>query len=560
MILSPPPRLRVELVCALLLSAPAFAQEKNEPAPPAKGTISGTVTAVGSNAPMKDVEVWINRNGPKPGHAVTDGLGRYMIRDVTPGPATISANAPIGGRVGFGPSSQRSIQLAPGQELGNVDFHLQVFGMIAGRVTDQNKEPVVGISVYLVVRDYSHGALRSYFTGGAQTDDEGKYELTRVQPGRAYAVLAQKRYRSLPPLSESPLDPALRLPAFVPTYHPNADSINGADWITVRPGELREGVDVRVLRAASFCVDALVEGAAGPVRFSIAETVPHSGASGTGGFYTALPGGLTGGDGKIRACDLHAGEYELTISQSPPAPSGGFFATSHFASTIVTIGDHDVSGIHLALRGKIPVAGEIVFDGPPPDPPPTSKLTILVEAITRTERGDVRTDMPSEFSFDGGLLSDDYGLDVRGIPPAFYLKDVSYGGHSILYQPIPVGRAQGDGGLRIVLARDGGRITARVTDKDGNPVPDCGVAVLPADAASEAVLAASMKTGRTDQSGTWTSTAVPPGKYSVVATLDPINRSPECIGKLWKARLAAAEVSLAPQGKSSLRLSPSPLN
>ena len=80
-------------------------------------------------------------------------------------------------------------------------------------------------------------------------------------------MLVQKRNRISGPLSDAPLDPALRLPAFVPTYYPNAAAIDGAEMITLKPGEVRDGVDIRVLRSPSFCLDATVVGASGQLPF-----------------------------------------------------------------------------------------------------------------------------------------------------------------------------------------------------------------------------------------------------------------------------------------------------
>jgi hypothetical protein len=37
-----------------------------------------------------------------------------------------------------------------------------------------------------------------------------------------------------------------------------------------------------------------------------------------------------------------------------------------------------------------------------------------------------------------------------------------------------------------------------------------------------------------------------PGKYFVLATETPIDQSPECIAKLWRARIEAKEVDLSP--------------
>jgi hypothetical protein len=548
------------LMALMLCAAAAAAQDKQPDAAPKLGSIAGTVTAGAGGPPMKDVEIHVNRNTPREKMAVTDQQGRYTIRDVAPGQLRISANAPdASGRVGFGPYDTRQVTLAPGQEMAGVDFRLVIQGRISGKVVDQNAEPVVGAAVFLVAREYSHGALRAVFAGAGNTDDEGAYELQRVQPGRAYTVMAQRAWRRLPAISDSPLDPALRLPAVVPTYYPNARSIDGAEALVLRPGEQREGVDIRLTRSAAFCLDGVLEGGAGPgtVSFGIAETQPHSGASGNGGMYTATPGGTSGPDGKVRLCDLHAGEYELSVSEYN---RGGMGGATQFGATIVTIGDRDVAGIRVGLRPHIPVSGEVVFDGPAPEPPLTAKLRLSVQAITRTERGSVQAPIPGEFDFAGGLLMDEYGLDISGVPAGLYIKDVTYGDRSILYQALRVGSAMGNAGLRVILGRDGGTIGTRVADKDGNPVADCTVAILPAMSPSEAVFAAAVKTGRTDQTGAWSSPTLGPGKYFVLATSETVDRSPETTGKLWKARNRGEEVEIAPNGNASATLSPKSLD
>src|SRR5262249_9426676 len=163
----------------------------------------------------------------------------------------------------------------------------------------------------------------------------------------------------------------------VPTYHPNAAGVEGAEVVTLRPAEQRDGVDIRVLRSPSFCVDAVLVGASARTRFEISETQPASGRVGEGGFYTSAPGGLAGADGKLRSCDLAAGDYQLSASE---ANVGAFERRTQFASTVLTLRDRDVAGIQLVMRPKLPVTGEVAWDGPAPDPPLTTKLDLSVEA------------------------------------------------------------------------------------------------------------------------------------------------------------------------------------
>jgi hypothetical protein len=141
-----------------------------------------------------------------------------------------------------------------------------------------------------------------------------------------------------------------------------------------------------------------------------------------------------------------------------------------------------------------------------------------------------------------------------------YIKDVTYGGRSMMYQTLRVGSALGGAGLRVILGRDGGSIGTRVADKDGTPVADCTVVILPATASNEAEFATALKTGKTDQAGAWSSPTMPPGKYFALATGETIDRSPETTGKLWKARNRGEEVEIAPSGNASVALTPKALD
>jgi hypothetical protein len=545
--------MRTILTACAIITGLAIAQEtpKKDATAPPTGSIRGTVTSTSDNAPMREADIYIDRNSKLEVHAVTDQQGRYTLLGVTPGQHRVNVTARDPNGRSFGPSASRLVTVAPGQDLPAVDFRLVIPGRITGKVVDQNNEPVTGIPVYLVAREYSFGKLRAFFAGAGTTDDEGQYDIGRVTPGRSYYVLATTRAR-LPALSEAPLDPKLRRPAIVPTYYPNGRSLEGGQPLVLRGGERREGIDIRMVRSPSFCITGVLDGLAGPAKigFQIAETQPTSGRSGNGAMYTLTPGGNSGPDGKIRICDLHPGDYELVVMEFD---KGGRSALEGFASTMVTIGDRDVANVHLAMRPPIPVPGEVVFDGPAPDQPLTAQLRLFAESITRTIRGETMAPIPGEFTLEK-LVMDEFSLEVTAVPHGIYVKDVTYGERSILHGTLRVGSAMGTGGLRVILGRDGGTVSARVTDNDGNPAADVTVVVMPAAADSEGVFAASLATGKTDQNGNWSSPTLGPGKYLALAIKDPFDRSPETIAKLLKSRNHASDVEIAPQGKVSVTL------
>jgi hypothetical protein len=119
-----------------------------------------------------------------------------------------------------------------------------------------------------------------------------------------------------------------------------------------------------------------------------------------------------------------------------------------------------------------------------------------------------------------------------------------------------LGSAIGNAGLRVVVARDGATLSARVQDKDGNPLPDVKVLVAPASITSEAMLQAALVTGQTDQSGQYKSHSLRPGKYLVLATSDRVEPTTESIDRFWRSRNRFQEVELAPGGSAEVKLTP----
>jgi hypothetical protein len=303
-------------------------------------------------------------------------------------------------------------------------------------------------------------------------------------------------------------------------------------------------------------MEGVIAGFGPRAYFSVGPVQPASGTVGQGSSYHAIPGALIPADGKIRVCDLPPGEYELTVSESGAAT---FSALVRFATTAFSISDRDIANLQLAARSPVPLTGEIVWSGQPPDPPLDAKLRIFIQAVTRTNRANTTSTIPGEFAFENGVPMDEYKLDINGVPDGVYVKDVVYGDRSVLHTTIRPGSGMSGAGLRVTLARDGGSVAAVVMDKDGNPVPECNLVLLPESAPGDAFVAEAIRTGKSDQRGRWSSGTLAPGKYFVLATMERINRSPETIARLWKRRLSGEAVEVNAGGKVSVTLAPKPL-
>ena len=528
-------------------------------------SVSGVVKDAVTGEPLRDYTVSTQVNATWVGNtiltnaktreaiATTDQQGRYKLSDLPAGEYRIDArNAQR-----FGRQMTKHIALA-GHDLEGLDFNIMVDGAITGKVVDENKDPVPEMTVSLVSREYFLGSQGVFLQSIARTNDRGEYTLDRVQAGRPYLILAEKRERRLPPHSDVPLNPKLRKRVPMRTWYPNSPSPDGAMPIVLRPGERREGADIEVKKSQSYCIEGTLEGSGGPAAldFQIEPQQPSSGVSSSGGTFTLAPGGTAGRDGAFRICDLYPGNYRLTAiqrsgdpNQQPPA----------YGVAAIAVSDRDIRGLKLSASPGLALNGEVAWDGAPPETPVTTRVSVYLEPLLRThymgENSSARADIPGAFSF-SGLLIDDYVVRATVNAPGLYIKDVTYGGRSVHYEPLRLGSAMAGAGMRVVVGHDGATLTAQVGDKDGNPVPDARVLILPAVIGSEAELAARLVSGQTNQYGQYTSITLPPGKYYVAATGDSIDSTPETISKVWRARNRFKEVELAPSASAQATLEP----
>jgi hypothetical protein len=414
---------------------------------------------------------------------------------------------------------------------------------------------VPGIFVLLVSREYYLGSLGYFMRGAVRTNDRGEYTLPRVEAGRPWYLVTDVRRQNLPAHSDTPLNPKMRRRVPMRTWFPSSPDREGAAPVTLRPGELREGVDIEVKKSASYCVAGVASTPNGPAALNvwIEGLQPSSGVSNGGGMFMSPTTIITGNDGEFRFCELYPGSYRLTVSERGLNPG------STYAVSAVTVSDQDVTGLKVPTSPGLSLDAEVLLEGAAPQTPISVKANVSLQPLLRTqmpgEKTGGRPDIPGTVTL-SGLLFDDYGIRATVNAPDLYVKDVTYEGRSVRYEPLHLGSAVAGTGLRVTVGQDGATLTASVADRDGNPVSDASVVVMPAGASSEGVLAARIVSGQTDQTGQYKSDTLAPGKYYVVASGDAWDMTPESIGKLWQSHTRYQEVELGPNGAAQVNLQP----
>jgi hypothetical protein len=339
------------------------------------------------------------------------------------------------------------------------------------------------------------------------------------------------------------------------SWYPNSPVKEGAAPVILRPGEIRERVDIEMKKSANFCASGnLLTPAGGPgeLSFDIEAQQPSSGSYETGGMFMATGNGRTGSDGEFRICDLSPGSYRMQVSQN----KGDFL----FSTAIVNITDEDLRGLKVAALPTTDLAGEVVLDGPVPVTQLPAKVSISLQALLRSHRqgegpSGARVAIPDTFTI-ANTIVDDYAVRATVNAPGLYVKDIQWNGISIFHQALRMTTSGTGTGLRVVIGQDGGTIATAVTGKDNNPAPGIRTVAFPAEITSEGMLAAAMVSGQTDQTGAWTTQSLAPGKYYIGALDAQIDYTTDFIARLWRSRSRFTEIDLAPHGTPQVNLEP----
>ena len=533
---------------------PAGASNRNA-ADRGKASIRGVVRQPDNGPPIAGATVGAILGRSQPGRAITDDQGRYEIEGLEPGLYRIQVQGPR--RAAGFPEMVTKRATVPAEGSLTVDIELPQHASISGRVVDQNGEPLPGAVVATIGREYMLGEIRYVYNfSRAEADDQGNYVLDNVRPDNTLLLMASVPEGNLGGTSEAPRLPQLRRPAYVPTYYPGTPVLAGALPVTLRSGEKRQGVDFRIERSSSYCLTMAVQsaGAPKPPRVSISMKQPSSGLRSDGASYSALPSVQPAESGNLRVCGLHPGDYVITAEVTGPQ-----YQHEYFSKQEISVGDRDLDNIVVTASPIFSVPGEAVWESNPPAEPLKAQLDLYFESLTRTIRSSAKSEVPGKFLLED-LVLDEYRLrPPPNLPPRIYLRDIRYGGDSIMGLPFKPGTAIGDSTLKVVMAHDGGKIKATVQDEDDKAAGDVNIVIFPADVTSEPRLAHFMVLGNTDQNGAWTSETLQPGKYRALATTRKIDYTPESIGRLLRSRTRAKEIDLNPNADAAVALTVMPL-
>ena len=356
----------------LILGAVVCIQAQTTTQKIANASISGKVTINGKPAVGVVIIARDSRDGSssmmRSHRARTDQTGSYRITNLSAGTFAISTITPA-----LVPANQSdSVVVADGEEVQDVNISLVPGGVITGRITDFEGEPVIGQRVSIspvyerIPSRFSSSPMPRFFDN--MTDDRGVYRAFGLAPGK-YKVS----------VGESDLGRKSSREYFKETFYPSVTDAAKATVIEVMESSVTNDVDIVMGRpVGTFTVTGRVVDENGKpipnIQFGVGQRIQHdqnssSMSSGSAGYVNA--------NGEFRLENVTPGTY--TIYTSPP--HGSDVPT---ASVTFDVVDRDLDDLLIKTTKGGSLSGVIVLDGNERAPNMLSSLQIAA-SVKSTE-------------------------------------------------------------------------------------------------------------------------------------------------------------------------------
>jgi hypothetical protein len=517
--------------------------------PTGGGVIRGRVLGATTREPLRHARVWLRPAGfARDISTLTDLEGRFELAQVPPGRYRLVAEKRSHLTLEYGQRHAREpgkpIDLSNGQTIEGVDLVLPSGGVIAGTVVDDLGEPVQGVTLTVLQRQFVQEERRLVPVAQpgperVQPNDLGRYRIYGLPPGTYYVG-------AMPLGSDASVDDGVK---FAPAYYPSTADIAQAEPIVLKVGQQRLNVDLVLMAARPSRVSGVVVNSLGQPVANAAVTSWQSIADSS---YTSSTGprATTRADGRFTLSNMRPGLHTLGVDATNPQTG----ETEHARMT-VNVAGADVDAVVLATAANVSAAGRIRFEPGLAARFPSSRLSVIGYATAA---------MLPAFS---PATQPDWSFTLRGIPPGplrrFGVTDppagwrvgaVYCGGRDITDTGIDIAANQNLSGIEIVLTNRTTELTGVVTDADGQKTTDCTVVVFSEDSTRWVPGSQSLRAGRPDQNGRVIVRDLRPGGYFVIA-LDYLQQGDEYDPEVLRAlQTSATRFTLKDGEKKSLEL------
>lgn len=391
-----------------------------------------------------------------------------------------------------------AIAVGPSVHSEGIEFKVNPDSFVAGVISDQNGEAIRDAQVMLFRRGLENGKRLTIMQEEANTNDEGRYHFSHLQPGTYFIVVSAKPWFA--PYTQGVLQQVgftnqehrAALDVVYPiTYYPGSSDANGATPILVKPGEhVSADMTLTTEPAQHFKVTDPDVGQDQGMNVLLQERVFDGFAVNVQAQTVATA------PGEVEIAGVAAGHYRMQVQ-------------SYGKNSSTREQDVDISnGAEVrATGGATPadVTGMVKrqFSGGEP-------IIRLTNVATR-DVFDGQVSKNGTFKIDAETLAPGkYDVEVLNLEHAV-VKSVSATGARASGQTVEI--SGGAVRLTITLAEQLSRVDGTAL-RDGKGLGGAMIVLVPQDLEHNSSLA---RRDQSDSDGTFSLYAVPAGKYTVVA-------------------------------------------
>jgi hypothetical protein len=501
-------------VALLALYAPAAAQQ----APPAPATISGTVIQEVSSQGLRKVIVTLTGQNPdrRQDYATsTDPLGQFRIEGVLPGEYEVAILRPGFVRVNSRTEKNR-ITITAGQDLTGLVYKMQSAGVVSGKITEADGDPVAGVTVW-VTRVGKNGEPAGVVGGSNQdageesTNDLGEYRIANLRAGD-YIVQAQMHGGNGPAPDPADRGRQKNRAVYALTYYPGTMEQRLAGMVRVTGGSTAiASFTLQVSRSYRVSGKVLVTENPSNVQMFLVSTTGQTEAQ------------QLGDAGQFEFRNVMPGTYVAQIVDITTVTDGQPPEThSRIIGSPIVVSDADVTALQLQPEAGGSVTGQVRTE----DGEPLDWLDLNV-ALVRVTEGPELPQMADLGALGGNTqLAEDGSFAIKDVAGGkylvflggnsekareYYLKSVTANGTEAVENGFPV---NGPTTVDVVLSAHSGAIDGTVVDGNGNGIAEATVVSLPAS--GKLGRPDAYETAKTDPAGHFEMRGMTPGSYVIV--------------------------------------------
>jgi protocatechuate 3,4-dioxygenase beta subunit len=295
------PSARKTIACILLIFGVAvYSQAQTGPTKETTASISGTVTAKGKGLQGIGVIASLtNSSGLVEGgsyRGTTDHDGKYRITNLPAGTYRFDLFAPT--FVHENTETSRTLVIAEGETVENVNFAMLRGGVITGKITNPDGQPVIAEFVFITPVSPHHDHVQ-YYPGHIATDDRGIYRAFGLRPAKYKVHIGRNEH--------------LLTSRYLRTFHPAVIEEAKATVFEVREGSEIRDVDIVAIRnnTPGYKVSGrIVDGESGKPLANVPYGLMRATEDGRHSMHTNV---VTNADGQFTFHKVAPGHYSVFI-------------------------------------------------------------------------------------------------------------------------------------------------------------------------------------------------------------------------------------------------------